>query len=104
LYETAYIPSSGWIHWDSFSLQQAVGENEGGDLIYGIETRHLGVAALAIGLDALNDTAKLLNDHFNLKQMAHLRKLHEDHQALLKESFDATKNIANNNYSLIELI
>lgn len=85
LYETVYNPSSGWLHWDSLSLQGAIGI-KGDDFIYGIETKHLVVASLAIGFDSLNETLKLLNDHFKLEYTSKLAELGIDHRALLERT------------------
>ena len=85
LYETIYNPSSGWLHWDSLSLQGSVGI-EGEYFIYGIETKHLVVASLAVGFDSLNDTLKLLNEHLKSEYANELTTLGIDHRALLERT------------------
>lgn len=86
LFKSVYVPVSGWVHWDSLSLQQAISVNDEGDIIYGIETKHLGVAALALGIDSLNETARLLDSHFALGCITRLIELSKGHRALLEES------------------
>jgi hypothetical protein len=83
IHETIYNPSSGWLHWDSLSLQEAVGI-DGGAFIYGVETKHLGVASLAVGFDSLNETSNLLDDHFKLGYTSKLTNLGNDHRAILE--------------------
>jgi hypothetical protein len=86
VYGTIYSPSSGWGHWDSLSLQGAITVDDE-NIIYGVETKFLGVVAHAIGFDALNDTAKLLDDHFKLGRINRLTTFGDDQHALLKHVY-----------------
>lgn len=85
VHEMIYSPLSDWIHWGSLSLQGAISVTDDA-LVYGTETKHLGVISLAVAFDSLNDTAKLLDDHFKLGYTSRLTKLSKDHSILIQRT------------------
>jgi hypothetical protein len=81
LYEKFYIPASGWVHWDSISMAEAIHRGADGSVTWGAETKYMGAVALASGFHALFGSAQLLNEHFSLGFSDRLKKLYEDYIA-----------------------
>ena len=74
-YEAFYTTASGWLHWDSLSIAEAIQRGADGRIMYGTESKHMGGAALTSGFIALLGSAGLLNDHLNLGFSDHLRNM-----------------------------
>ncbi|MGD0954566.1 MAG: DUF5677 domain-containing protein [Methanotrichaceae archaeon] len=61
-----YIPASGWVHWDSFSMAETIERKPDGGIKCGLDPKYLGAVALASGINALFGSASLLDGHLKL--------------------------------------
>jgi hypothetical protein len=68
LYYSAYTLISGWFHWDSYLISQAV-RSEGGCTDYTNETKWLGLLAYENGYRSLLVCAVILDDLFDLHSL-----------------------------------
>jgi hypothetical protein len=72
-----YDPASGWLHWDSFSMAETIERKADGGIICGLDPKYLGASAIASGMQALIESASLLDQHLGLGFSARLKDLHK---------------------------
>jgi len=80
IYGYAHTKASGWVHWDPYSIAEALDFNDD-EISYINESKHLGAGALADGFNSIFWTVVWLDLHFNLGYQQKLKEIGDSYIA-----------------------